>query len=102
MFPTSEFLEVSANHKRSKSSKFGPKVYEGFLVGYDSNSRAYLVFEANSGCVETTCVWCLMRLMALKITLLEKRFIRTPGYQYWCRLVTVASTNNGWLTSRYQ
>jgi hypothetical protein len=35
-------------------------------------------------------------------TLLEKRFIRTPDYQYWCRLVTVANTNNGWLTSRYQ
>jgi hypothetical protein len=35
-------------------------------------------------------------------SLLEKWFIRTPGYQYWCRLVTVADTNNGWLTSRYQ
>jgi hypothetical protein len=34
--------------------------------------------------------------------LLEKRFIRTPAYQYWYRLVTVADTNNGWLTSRYQ
>jgi transposase InsO family protein len=27
-------------HKRSKSSKFAPKVYEGFLLGYDSNSCA--------------------------------------------------------------
>jgi hypothetical protein len=36
------------------------------------------------------------------MALLEKWFIRTPGYQYWCRLVTVADTNNGWLTSRYQ
>jgi hypothetical protein len=35
-------------------------------------------------------------------TLLEKRFIRTPGGQYWCRLVTVADTDNGWLTNRYQ
>jgi hypothetical protein len=26
--------------KRSKSSKFAPKVYEGLLLGYDSNSRA--------------------------------------------------------------
>jgi hypothetical protein len=33
------------------------------------------------------------------ISLLEKRFIRTPRGQYWCRLVTVADTNNGWLTS---
>jgi hypothetical protein len=41
--------------KRSKSSKFPPKVYEGFLLGYDSNSRAYCVFNKDSGCVETTC-----------------------------------------------
>jgi hypothetical protein len=41
--------------KRSKSSKFAPKVYEGFLLGYDSNSCAYHVFNKNSGCVETTC-----------------------------------------------
>jgi transposase InsO family protein len=41
--------------KRSKSSKFAPKVYEGFLLGYDSNSRVYHVFNKNSGCVETTC-----------------------------------------------
>jgi transposase InsO family protein len=40
---------------RSKSSKFSPKVYGGFLLGYDSNSRAYLVFNKESGCVETTC-----------------------------------------------
>jgi hypothetical protein len=41
--------------KRSKSSKFAPKVYEGFMLGYDSNSRAYCVFNKDSGCVETTC-----------------------------------------------
>jgi hypothetical protein len=39
----------------SKSSKFSPKVYEGFLVGYDSNSRAYHVFNIDSGCVKITC-----------------------------------------------
>jgi hypothetical protein len=43
------------HQKRSKSSKFAPKVYEGFLFGYDSNSRAYRVFNKDSGCVETTC-----------------------------------------------
>jgi hypothetical protein len=42
-------------HKRSKSSKFAPKVYEGFLFGYDSNSHAYRVFNVTTGCVETTC-----------------------------------------------
>jgi hypothetical protein len=41
--------------KRSNSSKFAPKVYEGFLLGYDSNSRAYRVFNKVFGCVGTTC-----------------------------------------------
>jgi hypothetical protein len=42
-------------HKRSKPSKFSPKVYEGFLLSYDSNSHAYHVFNVTTGCVETTC-----------------------------------------------
>jgi hypothetical protein len=37
------------------SSKFAPKVYESFLLGYDSNSCAYRVFNKDSGCIETTC-----------------------------------------------
>jgi hypothetical protein len=41
--------------KRSKSSKCAPKVYEGFLVGYDSNSRTYRVFNKDSSCIEITC-----------------------------------------------
>jgi hypothetical protein len=41
--------------KRSKSSKFEPKVHEGFLLGYYSNSRAYRVFNKDSSCVEITC-----------------------------------------------
>jgi hypothetical protein len=41
--------------KRSKSSKFAPKFYEGFMLGYDSNSHAYRVFNRDSSCVETTC-----------------------------------------------
>jgi transposase InsO family protein len=41
--------------KRSKSSKFAPKVYEGFILGYNSNSRAYRVFNKDSVCVETMC-----------------------------------------------
>jgi hypothetical protein len=41
--------------KRSKSSKFAPKTYEFFLLGYDSNSRAYRVFNVTTSCVETTC-----------------------------------------------
>jgi hypothetical protein len=39
----------------SKSSKFAPKVYECFLLCYDSNSHAYHVFNMTTGCVEMTC-----------------------------------------------
>jgi hypothetical protein len=41
--------------KRLKSSKFAPKVYEGFLLGYNSNSRTYRVFNKDVSCIETTC-----------------------------------------------
>jgi transposase InsO family protein len=40
--------------KRLKYSKFAPKFYEGFLLGYNSNSHAYRVFNKDSGCVEIT------------------------------------------------
>jgi hypothetical protein len=39
--------------KRLKSSKFAHKTYEGFLLGYDSNSHAYRVFNVTTGYVET-------------------------------------------------
>jgi hypothetical protein len=39
--------------KRSKSSKFASKVYEGFFLGYDSNSHTYHVFNKDFSCVET-------------------------------------------------
>jgi hypothetical protein len=42
-------------YKRSKPSKFSPKVYEDFLLGYDSNSCAYRVFNVTTDCVKTTC-----------------------------------------------
>jgi hypothetical protein len=41
--------------KRLKSYKFALKDYECFLIVYDSNSRAYHVFNKDSGCIETTC-----------------------------------------------
>jgi hypothetical protein len=31
------------------------KYMKDFLLGYDSNSRAYHVFKKDSSCVETTC-----------------------------------------------
>jgi hypothetical protein len=39
-------------NKRPKTSKFAPKVNEGFLLGYGSNEHAYRVFNKTSGRVE--------------------------------------------------
>jgi hypothetical protein len=56
MFSTSEFSEVSAIFfTKCQSSKFAPKVYVGFLLGYNSNSHAYHVFSVTTGCIKTTC-----------------------------------------------
>jgi hypothetical protein len=40
--------------KRGRHSKFAPKVVEGFLLGYDSNTKAYRVFNNSLGLVEVT------------------------------------------------
>jgi hypothetical protein len=41
--------------KRGRKYKFAPKVVEGFLLGYDSNTRAYRVFNKFTGLVEVSC-----------------------------------------------
>jgi hypothetical protein len=41
--------------KRGRKSKFAPKVVEGFLLGYDSNTKAYRVFNKSTGLVEVSC-----------------------------------------------
>jgi hypothetical protein len=41
--------------KRGRKSKFARKAVEGFLLGYDSNTRAYRVFNKSSGLVEVSC-----------------------------------------------
>jgi hypothetical protein len=41
--------------KRGTSSKLAPKAVEGFLLGYDSNTRAYRVFNKSTGLVEVSC-----------------------------------------------
>jgi hypothetical protein len=40
--------------KKVRHSKFAPKVVEGFLVGYDSNTKAYRVFNKSSALVEVS------------------------------------------------
>jgi hypothetical protein len=41
-------------NKKSKSSKFAPKVDEGFLLGYGTNEHGYHVFNKTTGLVEVT------------------------------------------------
>jgi transposase InsO family protein len=41
--------------KRGRNSKFAPKAVEGFLLGYDSNTRAYIVFNKSTRLVEVSC-----------------------------------------------
>ena len=41
--------------KRGRNSKFAPKAVEGFLLGYDSNIRAYRVFNKSTRLVEVSC-----------------------------------------------
>jgi hypothetical protein len=40
--------------KKGRHSKFSPKVVEGFLLGYDTNTKAYRVFNKSSGLVEVS------------------------------------------------
>jgi hypothetical protein len=40
--------------KKGRNSKFAPKAIEGFLLGYDSNTKAYRVFNKSSGLVEVS------------------------------------------------
>ena len=42
-------------NKKNKTSKFAPKIDEGFLLGYASNAHGYCVFNKTSGCVEIAC-----------------------------------------------
>jgi hypothetical protein len=41
--------------KRDRNSKFSPKLVEGFLLGYDSNTRMNRVFNKFAGLVEVSC-----------------------------------------------
>jgi hypothetical protein len=40
--------------KRGRHSKFVPKAVEGFLLGYDTNTKTYRVLNKSSGLVEVT------------------------------------------------
>ena len=40
--------------EKGRNSKFAPKVVEWFLLGYDSNTKAYRVFNKSSGLVEVS------------------------------------------------
>jgi hypothetical protein len=57
MFHILESLVANSSFllKEVEKSKFAPKVVEGFLLGYDSNTRAYRVFNKSIGLVEVSC-----------------------------------------------
>jgi hypothetical protein len=40
--------------KKGRHSKFAPKAVEGFLLGYDSNTKEYRVFKKSLGLVEVS------------------------------------------------
>jgi hypothetical protein len=40
--------------KKGRHSKIASKVVDGFLLGYDSNTKAYRVFNKSSGLVEVS------------------------------------------------
>jgi hypothetical protein len=40
--------------KKGRHSKFAPKAVEGFLLWYDSNTKAYRVFNKSSGLIEVS------------------------------------------------
>ena len=40
--------------KKGRHSKFAPKAVEGFLLGYDSNTKVYRVFNKSSSLVEVS------------------------------------------------
>jgi hypothetical protein len=40
--------------KKGRHSKFAPKAVEGFLLGYDTNTKAYRVFNKSLGLVEVS------------------------------------------------
>jgi hypothetical protein len=40
--------------KKGRHSKFAPKAVEGFLLGYDSNTKAYRVFDKSLGLVQVS------------------------------------------------
>jgi hypothetical protein len=39
---------------KGRHSKFAPKVVEGFLFGYDTNTKAYRVFIKSLGLIEVS------------------------------------------------
>ena len=41
-------------NKKTKTSKFSPKVDEGFLLSYGTNEHTYRVFNKTTACIEVT------------------------------------------------
>jgi hypothetical protein len=48
-------LEANVLFLLKEVENLNPKAVEGFLLGYDSNTRAYRVFNKSTGLVEVSC-----------------------------------------------
>jgi transposase InsO family protein len=55
MFHILESLEANVLFLLKEVENLNPKAVEGFLLGYDSNTRAYRVFNKSTGLVEVSC-----------------------------------------------
>jgi hypothetical protein len=63
--------------KKGRHSNFATKVVEGFLLGYDTNTKAYRVFNKSSSLVKSLVTLYFMRLIALKESKLILKKSRT-------------------------
>jgi hypothetical protein len=85
--------------KKGRHFKFAPKAVEGFLLGYDSNTRAYRDIESSTNhrvWLKSLATLYLMRLMALqesKLILMTKTMFRRPQCAPW-RLEMCDHRNN--------
>jgi hypothetical protein len=62
-------------NKKTKSSRFAPKVDEGFLLGYGTNEHAYHVFNKTTSCVEVTVDVTFDKSNGSQVELVDKNLV---------------------------
>ena len=51
------------NNGMDDLGKFDPRRDEGVFVGYSSSTKAYIVFNKRTQCIEENFMLCLMKMM---------------------------------------